>query len=300
MDRKNEKKTGDKMTVKNSGLILEGGATRGVFTAGVLDYLMEQEYYEFSYVAGVSAGACNAVDYVSRQPGRTKECMIHKEKHSQYINLKTAIKKKSLFDMDMIFDKYPNEIYPFDYDTYFESDIHCELVVTNCNTGQAEYLNDRSSKERLMKICRASSSIPVVSPMVEVDGIPYLDGGLGDSIPVIRSLKTGHKKNVLILTRNFGYRKKPPRKSRNVYAAVYRKYPELVRTILNRYRMYNKTLSYIEKWEREKKIFVIRPEIPEVSRTEQDYDTLMNFYQHGHDQMEKKFEGMKKYLESGK
>lgn len=288
------------MIVKNSGLILEGGATRGVFTAGVLDYLMEQEYYEFSYVAGVSAGSCNAVDYVSRQPGRTKECMIHKEKHAQYINLKTAIKKKSLFDMDMIFDKYPNEIYPFDYDTYFESDIHCELVVTNCNTGQAEYLNERSSRERLMKICRASSSMPVVSPMVEVDGIPYLDGGLGDSIPVIRSLKTGHKKNVLVLTRNFGYRKKPPKRSRNVYITVYRKYPELVRTILNRYRMYNKTLSYIEKWEREGKVFVIRPEIPEVSRTEQDYDVLMNFYQHGYDQMEKKFEDMKKFLESGK
>ena len=288
------------MIVKNSGLILEGGATRGVFTAGVLDYLMEQEYYEFSYVAGVSAGSCNAVDYVSRQPGRTKECMIHKEKHAQYINLKTAIKKKSLFDMDMIFDKYPNEIYPFDYDTYFESDIHCELVVTNCNTGQAEYLNERLSRERLMKICRASSSMPVVSPMVEVDGIPYLDGGLGDSIPVIRSLKTGHKKNVLVLTRNFGYRKKPPKRSRNVYITVYRKYPELVRTILNRYRMYNKTLSYIEKWEREGKVFVIRPEIPEVSRTEQDYDVLMNFYQHGYDQMEKKFEDMKKFLESGK
>lgn len=288
------------MIVKNSGLILEGGATRGVFTAGVLDYLMEQEYYEFSYVAGVSAGSCNAVDYVSRQPGRTKECMIHKEKHAQYINLKTAIKKKSLFDMDMIFDKYPNEIYPFDYDTYFESDIHCELVVTNCNTGQAEYLNERSSRERLMKICRASSSMPVVSPMVEVDGIPYLDGGLGDSIPVIRSLKTGHKKNVLVLTRNFGYRKKPPKRSRNVYITVYRKYPELVRTILNRYRMYNKTLSCIEKWEREGKVFVIRPEIPEVSRTEQDYDVLMNFYQHGYDQMEKKFEDMKKFLESGK
>ena len=288
------------MIVKNSGLILEGGATRGVFTAGVLDYLMEHEYYEFSYVAGVSAGSCNAVDYVSRQPGRTKECMIHKEKHAQYINLKTAIKKKSLFDMDMIFDKYPNEIYPFDYDTYFESDIHCELVVTNCNTGQAEYLNERSSRERLMKICRASSSMPVVSPMVEVDGIPYLDGGLGDSIPVSRSLKTGHKKNVLVLTRNFGYRKKPPKRSRNVYITVYRKYPELVRTILNRYRMYNKTLSYIEKWEREGKVFVIRPEIPEVSRTEQDYDVLMNFYQHGYDQMEKKFEDMKKFLESGK
>ena len=287
------------MTVKNSGLILEGGASRGVFTAGVLDYLMEQEYYEFSYVAGVSACSCNAVDYVSRQLGRTKECMIHKE-HAKYINLKTAIKKKSLFDMDMISDKYPNEIYPFDYDTYFESNIHCELVVTNCNTGQAEYLNEHSSGERLMKICRASSSMPVVSPMVEVDGIPYLDGGIADSIPIIRSLKTGHKKNVLILTRNFGYRKKAPKKSRNVYMTVYLKYPELVRTILNRYRMYNKTLSYIEKWEREGKVFVIRPEIPEVSRTEQDYDALMDFYQHGYDQMEKMFEDMKKFLESGK
>lgn len=288
------------MTVKSSGLILEGGATRGVFTAGVLDYLMEQEYYEFSYVAGVSAGACNAVDYVSRQVGRTRECMIHKGKHAQYMNLKTAIKKKSLFDMDIIFDKYPNEIYPFDYDTYFESDIHCELVVTNCNTGKAEYLNEHFSRERLMKICRASSSMPVVSPMTEVDGIPYLDGGIGDSIPVLRSLKTGHKKNVLVLTRNLGYRKKRPKKSGGIYRTLYRNYPELVRAILNRYRVYNKTLSYIEKWEREGKVFVIRPEIPEVSRTEQDYDTLMNFYQHGYDRMESKFEDMKKFLESGK
>lgn len=285
------------MTEKNRGLVLEGGATRGVFTAGVLDYLMEQEFYEFPYVVGVSAGACNAVDYVSKQVGRTRDCMIHKGKENGYINLKQVIKTKSLFDMDMIFDKYPNEIYPFDYDTFFESDVQCELVVTNCVTGNSEYLSERSNRERLMNICRASSSVPIGSPMVEVDHIPYLDGGLADSIPIIRSLKTGHKKNVLVLTRNKGYRKKRPGKSKGVYLAAYGKYPELVRTILNRYRVYNKTISYIEKWEREGKIFVIRPEAPEVSRTEQNYDTLMNFYNHGHEIMEQKFQQMKEFLD---
>lgn len=285
------------MTVKNSGLVLEGGATRGVFTAGVLDYLMEREYYPFPYVVGVSAGACNAVDYVSRQLGRTRDCMIHKGKENSYLNLKTAIRTKSLFDMDMIFDKYPNEIYPFDYDTYFGSDMQCELVVTNCTNGQAEYLSEKGSRERLMKICRASSSVPLASPMVEIGGVPYLDGGLADSIPVIRSLKTGHRKNVLVLTRNKGYRKKQPKKSRAVYVAAFRKYPELTKTILHRYRVYNKTISYIEKWEREGRVFVIRPEIPEVSRTEQDYDTLMAFYQHGYEQMKDSFEAMKDYLE---
>lgn len=285
------------MTVKNSGLVLEGGATRGVFTAGVLDYLMEQEYYPFPYVVGVSAGACNAVDYVSRQLGRTRDCMIHKGKENSYLNLKKAIQTKSLFDMDMIFDKYPNEIYPFDYDTYFENDIQCELVVTNCMNGQAEYLSEKDSRERLMKICRASSSVPIASPMVEIGGVPYLDGGLADSIPVIHSLKTGHRKNVLVLTRNKGYRKKQPKKSRAVYTAAFRKYPELTKTILRRYRVYNKTISYIEKWEREGRVFVVRPEIPEVSRMEQDYDTLMAFYQHGYEQMKDSFEALKEYLE---
>ncbi len=284
------------MMNKKNGLVLEGGATRGVFTAGVLDYIMEQGFYEFPYVVGVSAGACNAVDYVSRQIGRTRDCTIHEDKSQGFISLKTAIKKKSLFDMDMIFDRYPNELYPFDYDTYFQSDVHCELVVTNCVTGQAEYLGEHSNGERLMRICRASSSIPLASSMVDIDGTPYLDGGLADSIPIIRALKTGHTKNVVILTRNKGYRKKAIRKSRALYQAAYRDYPNLVKTILTRYRIYNKTLSYIEKWEREGKIFVIRPEVPEVSRTEQNRDALMAFYQHGYDSMEEKFESMLEFL----
>lgn len=170
-------------------MVLEGGATRGVFTSGVLDYLMEKDVY-LSHVIGVSAGSCNAVDYVSKQIGRTRDCMIHKEKeYSYYYGFRKFIREKSILDMDMVFDKYPNEIFPFDYDTYFASGIECEIVTTNCETGKAEYMTEDHDRERLMKLCRASSSMPLISPMVNIDGVPYLDGGLADSVPVGRALK---------------------------------------------------------------------------------------------------------------
>lgn len=284
--------------MKRKGLILEGGATRGVFTAGVLDYLMEKEYY-FPYVVGVSAGSCNAIDYVSRQKGRTRECMIIREKQYRYLNrdLKKVIREKSLFDMDLIFDRFPREVFPFDFDTYFSSDIRCELVLTNCLTGRAEYLEEKSSRERLMDLARASSSMPLASPIVMIDGIPYLDGGIADSIPILRSLKTGHQKNVIVLTRNYGYRKKVKSRTKEVYRAVYRKYPQLVRALVNRAMVYNRTLDLIEKWELQGRVFVIRPQIPPVSRVEQDYQVLSDFYQHGYDRMKEQYDKMMEFLE---
>lgn len=278
------------------GLVLEGGATRGIFTSGVLDCLMEHGLY-LPYVVGVSAGACNAVDYVSRQAGRTRDCMVHKEKEYRYISLKYTLRTRHLFDMDMLFDKYPNEIFPFDYDTYFRSPLRCEMVVTNCLTGRAEYLDDRADRARMMDICRASSSVPMASPMVEVDGKPYLDGGIADSIPIIRSLKLGNKKNVIVLTRREGYHKPPIRKSKPVYAAFYKNYPNLLKAIFRRAYVYNKTLAYINKWEAQGKVFVIRPEQKPVSRTERNYQALMDFYQHGHDLMEEKYPKLLGYLE---
>lgn len=284
--------------MKRKGLILEGGATRGVFTAGVLDYLMEKEYY-FPYVVGVSAGSCNAIDYVSRQKGRTRECMIIREKQYRYLNrdLKKVIREKSLFDMDLIFDRFPREVFPFDFETFFSSDIRCELVLTNCLTGRAEYLEEKESSERLMALARASSSMPLASPIVTVDGIPYLDGGIADSIPIIHSLKTGHQKNVIVLTRNYGYRKKVKSHTKEVYLAFYRKYPQLVRALVSRARVYNHTLDLIEKWELQGKVFVIRPQIPPVSRVEQDYQVLSDFYQHGYDRMKEQYDKMMEFLE---
>lgn len=279
-------------------LVLEGGATRGVFTSGALDYLMEKDFYT-SYVIGVSAGSCNALGYVSKQPGRTRDCMIHKEKeYSYYYGFRKFIKEKSLMDMDMVFDRYPNEIYPFDYDTYFASDTECEIVTTNCVTGRAEYMTEDSDRQRLMKICRASCSMPLICPMVNVDGIPYLDGGLADSIPIERAMETGNGKTIVVLTRNPGYRKKmPSRATVQLYRRAYKKYPNLIRSIVNRSIMYNRTMKLLEQLESEGKIFVLRPLIPTVSRLEKDYDALMHFYEHGYRLMRKEYDELMRFLE---
>lgn len=286
------------MTEMNqAALVLEGGGNRGVFTAGVLDFLLEKDEM-FSYVIGVSAGACNAMDYLSRQPERTRNCMIVQEKKNRYIATRDALRKGRLFDMDMIFDKYPNEIFPFDFETYFQSDADCEMVVTNCLTGEAQYLSEKNDKDRLLAICRASSSIPVASDMVTVDGEPCLDGGIADSIPIIHAMEKGYRKDVVILTRQKGYRKSKPGKSRALYLAAFKEYPAFLNTLLNRYRNYNRTLELVEKWEREGHIFVIRPEMEPVSRTEQNIEKLTDFYQHGYDVMKDRFDEMQAYLKS--
>lgn len=281
---------------KEAALVLEGGGTRGVFTAGVLDYLMKKEV-KFPYVIGVSAGACNAIDYVSKQIGRTKDCTIIQDRKNRYIGTKDALKKGYLFDMDRLFDEYPNRLFPFDFDTYFASDIQCEVVVTNCLTGEAMYLSEKQDKERLLTICRASSSIPLISPVVDVDGIPCVDGGVADSVPLIHSMKLGHQKNVVVLTRNKGYRKKAPGKSRLLYTAALKKYPNLLNALLNRYRNYNRVMELVEKWEEEGHIFVIRPEVEPVSRTEQNVEKLTEFYDHGYQLMKQRMEEMQAYLE---
>lgn len=284
------------MTAKNgTALILEGGGNRGVFTSGVLDCLMEHQI-KFPYVVGVSAGACNAVDYVSWQPGRTKNCMILEDKENRYISLGQTIRNKSLFDMDMIFDRFPKEIFPFDFDTFFQSDIRCQMVVTDCITGKARYMEEKKDSDRLMNICRASSSIPVACPMVMLDGRPYLDGGVSDSIPIFHAMKLGYQKDVVVLTRNLGYRKTKPGKSAAFYSAAFKKYPNLVRSLLNRYKVYNRTLDLVEKWEREGHIFVIRPVSKPISRTEQDKEALTAFYQEGYELMEKRLEELQAYL----
>ena len=281
-----------------ASMVLEGGATRGVFTSGVLDFLME-ENVELSNVISVSAGACNGVDYVSKQIGRTRDCTIHKEKeYNYYFGFRKFVKEKSILDMDMIFDKYPNELFPFDFDTYFASDMECEIVTTNCRTGKAEYMTERNDRTRLMKLCRASSSMPLISPMVEVDGDFYLDGGLADSVPIKRAIQIGKEKIVVILTRNPGYRKRPTTKAvAKLYRRAYRSYPNLVRTAIRRNAKYNRQAELVEKMEKEGKIFVLRPLIPTVSRLEKDYDMLMNFYDHGYCLMKREYGRLMEYLE---
>jgi len=279
-------------------IVLEGGARRGIFTSGVLDFLMEQELY-FSDVIGVSFGACNASSYVSKQHGRMRDCTAQKEtNYGMYAGFGKFLKDNSILDMDLLFDKYPNEYFPFDYDTYFQSESECEMVVTNLKTGKAEYLTERKDRERVMKICRASSSMPLLTPIVKIDGKPYLDGGIADSIPIERALGKGNDKIILVLTRNPGYRKKMISKSMAaLYRCKYKNFPEFVTTLIRRNLEYNKQMALVNKLEAEGKIFVIRPTEPPVGRLEKDYDKLMSFYMHGYNMMQERFEELKRYLE---
>lgn len=284
--------------MQKATMILEGGATRGVFTSGVLDYLMEQELY-MSHVIGVSAGSCNAVDYVSRQPGRTRDCMILTDKKENYVHgFRSLVREKSVMNMDMIFDTFPNETHPFDYETYFRSEMKCEIVVTNCLTGKAEYLDERQDKARLMKLCRASCSMPLLTPVVRVDGIPCLDGGLADSVPIERAMTYGNQKIVVILTRNPGYRKKRVSKGMaRVYREAYRSYPNLLRAIMTRSLYYNRTMEQIERLEEKGRIFVLRPQVKAVSRLERNAEILTGFYEHGYHLMEREYRRLTEYLE---
>ena len=286
------------MTIKKATLVLEGGATRGIFTSGALDYLMERDLY-FSDVIGVSAGSCNAVDYVSRQPGRTRDCMIPTDKEGKYYyGIRDFVKEKSLMNMDLIFDKYPKELLPFDFETYFNSEINCQIVTTNCLTGKAEYMTEDSDNDRLMKLCRASSSMPLLTPIVNIDNVPYLDGGLADSVPISRAHQMENEKIVVILTKNQGYRKSvlSPTMQR-VYKRAYKSYPNLIRTIFRRSFEYNKTMNYLDQLEKRGEIFILRPQVKPVSRLERNKETLHAFYEHGYKYTERKFDDLMEYLE---
>ena len=286
------------MTIKKATLVLEGGATRGIFTSGALDYLMERDLY-FSDVIGVSAGSCNAVDYVSRQPGRTRDCMIPTYKEGKYYyGIRDFVKEKSLMNMDLIFDKYPKELLPFDFETYFNSEINCQIVTTNCLTGKAEYMTEDSDNDRLMKLCRASSSMPLLTPIVNIDNVPYLDGGLADSVPIRRAQQMENEKIVVILTKNQGYRKSvlSPTMQR-VYKRAYKSYPNLIRTIFRRSFEYNKTMNYLDQLEKRGEIFILRPQVKPVSRLERNKETLHAFYEHGYKYTERKFDDLMEYLE---
>lgn len=286
------------MTIKKATLVLEGGATRGIFTSGALDYLMERDLY-FSDVIGVSAGSCNAVDYVSRQPGRTRDCMIPTDKEGKYYyGIRDFVKEKSLMNMDLIFDKYPKELLPFYFETYFNSEINCQIVTTNCLTGKAEYMTEDSDNDRLMKLCRASSSMPLLTPIVNIDNVPYLDGGLADSVPIRRAQQMENEKIVVILTKNQGYRKSvlSPTMQR-VYKRAYKSYPNLIRTIFRRSFEYNKTMNYLDQLEKRGEIFILRPQVKPVSRLERNKETLHAFYEHGYKYTERKFDDLMEYLE---
>ena len=266
---------------ERSGLVLEGGGMRGVFTCGVLDNFMDRGI-RFPYSIGVSAGACNGLSYMSGQRGRAKYSNIDLLDKYRYIGLKKLLLTGNIMDFDLLFDKFPNEIIPYDYEAYAQCKEHYEMVTTSCVTGEACYYDEKLSPERIIDIVRASSSLPFVCPIAYVDGEPMLDGGIADSIPIERARALGYDRNVVVLTRNRGYRK--PDKKGVVPPLMYRKYPALREAIANRNKLYNTQLELIERLEDEGEIVVIRPEKPiVVDRMERDVTKLLDLYNEGYD-----------------
>ena len=265
---------------RKTGLVLEGGGMRGVFTSGVLDAFMKHQLY-FRYVVAVSAGACNGLSYASHQPRRARLSNIDMLVKYDYLSLKHLIRQGCIFDPELLYDRFPNELIPYDYDTYFSNDMTFEMVVTNCLTGRAEYLEEHEgNRQRLLDICRASSSLPYVSKIIDVDGSLYLDGGIVDSIPVMRAIETGHERNVLVLTRNRGYRKTG--RDLKIPSFIYRHYPRLRVVLSRRIKEYNRQLEMVEQMEARGEVLCIRPERPlEVDRIEKDPVKLEALYEEG-------------------
>lgn len=264
---------------KNTGLVLEGGGMRGVFTSGVLDAFMKYDLY-FKYVVAVSAGACNGMSYMSKQPRRARLSNIDYLARYKYIGIRHLVTQGCIFDQKLLYDKFPNQLLPFDFDTYFNNPTTFEMVTTNCKTGRPMYLSEKRDKQRTLDIVRASSSLPYVSKIVEIDGIPMLDGGIVDSIPIIHAMETGHMHNVVILTRNKGYREKE--RDRKIPHFLYSNYPRLRVILSHRIRAYNEQLDLIEELESTGKVSIIRPLKPmEVSRMEKDINRLENLYEEG-------------------
>lgn len=262
-----------------TGLVLEGGGMRGVFTSGVLDAFMKHDLY-FRYIVAVSAGACNGMSYVSRQPRRARISNIDYLARYKYIGIRHLVTQGCIFDRELLYDKFPNQLLPFDFDEYFKHAKDFEMVTTNCLTGKAMYLSETSDRQRSLDIVRASSSLPYVSKIVTVDGIPMLDGGIIDSIPINRAIETGHEHNVVILTRNKGWR--DTGKDRKVPAFIYKNYPRLRVALSHRHIVYNQQIDLIDRLEAEGKITCIRPMRPmEVGRIENDVEKLERLYEEG-------------------
>lgn len=256
---------------------------RGVFTCGILDNFMERGI-KFPFSIGVSAGACNGLSYMSGQKGRAKYSNIDLLDKYHYVGLKYLLTQRNIMDFNLLFDKFPNEIIPYDYPKYAKVKERYVMVTTNCITGEADYFEEKNSPQRIIDIVRASSSLPYVCPIAYVDGIPMLDGGIADSIPVMYTRNQGFTNNLVVLTRNKGYRKEEKKKPSLAAKLLYRKYPRLQEALAMRNTIYNSTLDFIEEKEEKGEILVLRPHRPlEVDRVEKDTAKLTALYQEGYE-----------------
>lgn len=278
------------------GLILEGGAMRGMFTCGVLDVMMEHGI-EFDGAVGVSAGAAFGVNYKSKQIGRAIRYNTRFCADKRYGGLFSLLTTGNIYNTDFCYNEVPLQHDLFDFDTYQKNPMEFFVVCTDVESGKAVYHKYEGREDSGFDWIRASASMPMVSQMVEIEGHKYLDGALADSIPVRFFEGKGYNRNIVILTRPKNFIMKA-NEMMPLMRMKYRKYPNLVRVIENRHRVYNETLAYISQMERAGRLLVIRPDraLP-VSRVEKDPDKLRQAYEIGRRIALDRLEEIKNYLE---
>ena len=264
---------------KHTALVLEGGGMRGVFTSGVLDWMMDHNI-TFPYLVGVSAGSSNALSFAAHQRGRAKYTFADLQAERHYLGMRNLWRHHSILDMELLYRELPETLWPYDYKAYCTNPMRVESVATDCFTGQAVYLEEKESSERIIDIVRASSALPFACPIAQVDGHPMLDGGIADSIPLQRAFDQGYEHAIVVLTRHRGYRKeeKPP----YLPPFIYSRYPKLREALRTRGKRYNAQIAWIERLESEGRITVIRPDHPvDVARIETDMNKMNALYEHG-------------------
>lgn len=275
------------------GLVLEGGAMRGMYTAGVLDIFMENNI-KVDGIVGVSAGVLFGVNYLSKQKGRVIRYNKKFIKDKRYMGLRSLIITGNIINKDFSFYEVPYKLDIFDDETYKKSNIDFYATVTNVETGKSEYIKLDSVFEQ-MEVLRATSAMPFVSKFVELEGKKYLDGGISDSIPIDKCKELGYEKIIVILTRPIEYRKK---KSNKMLSKIkYSKYPNLVNVINNRYKNYNNAVEKIIDMENKKEIFVLRPSrLVKVKRIEKDENKLQEMYDLGIEDAKNRLEELKEFI----
>lgn len=283
--------------MKKIALVLEGGGLRGLYTAGVLDILMEKNI-EVDCIIGVSAGALFGINYLSKQPRRVIRYNKKYGKNKNYMGIHCLIKTGNIMNKDFCFNKLVNELDPFDYNEFNNSKVKFYATVTNVETGKAEYIAISNLKDKKqMEYLRASGSMPLVSKLVEIDGKKYLDGAVADSIPVLKAMEMGYDKIIVVATRISDYRM--PHKKRPYAKLWYRKYPNFLKSFINRDKMYNDTLITINKLENENKIFVLRPsKYIKISRIEKNPDIMDRQYNLGREDCLSNLKKIKKYIDN--
>ncbi len=279
-----------------TGLVLEGGALRAIFSSGVCDALLDGNIMT-DYVIGVSAGIAYGVSYVSKQSRRNLEVVTRYAPDKRYMGMNNLVDKsnRSYFGLKFAYDTIPNELIPFDYDTFAAYPGEVEAVVTNLNTGKADYLPvPRHDKES--RLLQATCAMPLLFPIYRINGQPYLDGGAADSIPWQRALEQGCERVLVVLTRPRSYRRKPDQMIRLI-RKQYKQYPKFVRAMETRAERYNQNRKQLFEMEREGKLMVIAPQSTlGVGRIERDTEKLRLLWAEGYQMTVDRMDEIRAYL----